>query len=114
MNSPALIPISLGSLTRLDVSHGKVPVVENSLKGFGIGFVLGFGLGAVFSNNFKKKCENEFFLENQNPCQEKVDYRQVVLRFGVPVGLAGSLFWTLKKAERWEKVPIERVRTKEW
>ncbi|MCI0690733.1 hypothetical protein L0337_01855 [candidate division KSB1 bacterium] len=112
MNSPALIPISLGSLTRLDVSYGKIPVVERSLKGFGIGFVLGFGLGAVFSNIFKKTCENEFFLENETPCQDKVNYRQVALRFGIPVGLAGSLFWTLKKAERWEKVPIERIRLK--
>jgi hypothetical protein len=94
------------------VSHGKVPVIESSLKGFGIGFVLGFGLGAVFSNVFKKTCENEFFLENETPCQDKVDYSQVALRFGLPVGFAGSLFWTLKKAERWEKVPIERVRIK--
>lgn len=111
-NLSTQIPIPLGSLTRLDVSRGHVPVVERALKGFGIGFVLGFALGSIFANVFKKTCDDEFLLGNEKPCQEKVEYRQVALRFGLPVGVAGSLFYALKKAERWEKVPIERVRVK--
>jgi len=111
-NQSTRIPIPLGSLTRLEVSRSQVPVVERSLKGFGIGFVLGTALGTVFANVFKKACDDEFFLNNEKPCQDKVEYRHVVLRIGVPVGVVGALFWTLKKTERWEKVPLERVRIK--
>jgi hypothetical protein len=111
-NAPTALGIPLGSLTRLDVSRGQVPIIKRSVKGFAIGFVMGFALGAIFGNVFKGTCEDEFFLSEDKPCQNKVDYGRVALRVGVPVGIAGTLFYTLKKAERWEKVPIERMRIK--
>ncbi len=87
----------LASVTRLDVSRGQK---SHTLRGAGIGFAAG-ALGTVVA------CR----VGSCVPNQEVGDLTVVLaVAIGLAGGLAGGIAGYFIKTERWEEVPLERLR----
>ena len=88
----------LASVTRFDVSQGQK---SHTLLGAGIGLAAG-ALGAVVFCEVVEKGSCELFDD---------DIRlEAALITGAIVGLAGGIVGNFIKTDRWEKVPLERLR----
>ena len=85
----------LASVTRLEVSRGRK---SHSLEGLGLGWLVGAGVGAAVSD-----CDPSS--STQDICEA------VPIAVGASVGLfIGTIFGALIKTERWEDVPLDRLR----
>ncbi|MFC1639221.1 hypothetical protein ACFL3B_00490 [Gemmatimonadota bacterium] len=83
----------LDSVTRLEVSRGRK---SHSLEGLGLGWLVGAGVGAAVSD-----CDPS----SLGICEA------VPIGIGATVGLViGTIFGSLIKSDRWEEVPLDRVR----
>ena len=88
----------LASVTRFDVSQGQK---SHTLLGAGIGLAAG-ALGAVVFCEVVEKGSCELFDD---------DIRlEAALITGAIVGLAGGIVGNFIKTDRWEEVPLERLR----
>ena len=94
--------ISLTDVTRLEVSQGRK---SNALKGLLIGSIVGVPAGAVLVLLWTTR-------GSDNPCS---DYPAACAAGGAAVvGVTGALvglgIGALSKSERWEEVPLDRLR----
>lgn len=101
-NGAAPLSIPLVSITRLEVSRGKVARGVNALKGAGIGLLVGAGVGVVAGLVIDDPQNNEITAG-----------AWALFGAGVLGGaglLTGGIVGFARSNERWKKVPLERVR----
>jgi len=96
--------ISLADMTRLEVSQGRK---SNALKGLGVGALIGAPIGAVLG----------YLASPEQSSGEAVCTGSTVSCVAVgaaAVGVTGALvglgIGALAKSERWEEVPLDRLR----
>jgi hypothetical protein len=98
VTADSAMALSLSSVTRLDVYRGQK---SNLLLGMGVGFGAGAGLGALVGATVD--CENGF--GNEETCVG------LGAAGGAVVGLlVGTTAGLLIKSDRWEEVPLDRLR----
>jgi len=94
----AAMTISLTEVTRLEVSQGRK---SNALAGLGIGFLGGAAIGGLVAMQFDEEggdsSQGQYFL-----------FGAVV--GGAAFGAIGAGIGALVKTERWEEVPLDRLR----
>ncbi len=95
--------ISLADMTRLEVSQGRK---SNALKGLLIGSIVGVSTGAILG------LAASLAESYDNPCADnEVECVAVgAAAFGVTGALVGLGIGALLKSERWEEVPLDRLR----
>ncbi len=100
VTADSAMALSLSSVTRLDVYRGQK---SNLLLGMGIGFAAGAGLGALM--DAAVDCEEDFDFSDESTC---VGFAPA----GGAVGglLVGTTAGLLIKSDRWEEVPLDRLR----
>jgi len=97
------LTISLADVTRLEVSQGRK---SNALKGLGFGALIGGSIGAVLG---LLASTGESY---ENPCEGNAPACAAggAAAFGVTGALVGLGIGALTKSERWEEVPLDRLR----
>ncbi len=93
--------ISLADMTRLEVSQGRK---SNALKGLGIGALIGAPIGVALGVAVSSE-------SGDNQCYHNAG---CIAIGGAAVGVVGALvglgIGALLKSERWEEVPLDRLR----
>ncbi|NIM52757.1 MAG: hypothetical protein GTO22_26515 [Gemmatimonadales bacterium] len=100
-NMPTAFPIS--SVAKLEVSRGKK---SNVGRGALIGGLAGASLGAIVAAG---ACSADLPFGAKPSCSEG-DVVAIVALFTVPVTGIGALIGAVTKADRWENVPLDRIR----
>jgi hypothetical protein len=103
-----ILPLPLDSVTRLDVSRGRK---TNTARGAGIGFLLGGLVGAVIVYASYEECVPQGPWSCIGPDFGSGFAAAVGGVIGGLGGLvAGAIIGTAIKTERWQEVPLDRVR----
>ena len=99
----APMTISLTDVTRLEVSQGRK---SNALKGLLIGSIVGVSTGAILG------LAASLTESSENPCEGNAPACAAggAAAFGVTGALVGLGIGALTKSERWEDVPLDRLR----
>jgi hypothetical protein len=98
------LTISLTDVTRLEVSQGRK---SNALAGLGIGFLGGAAIGAVLGSAAGREEGGPETLCTGDKTECAVFGAAVG---GVAFGAIGAGIGALAKTERWEEVPLDRLR----
>ena len=99
------LAFGVDSVTRLEVSRGRKGL---TLAGLGIGFAVGAASGAILANKFGAG-EGACYGGMGDPCPTLA-----AAAFGLAGGIGGILVGSLTgwaiKTDRWEEVPLDRLR----
>ena len=103
-SSGATLRVPLASLTRLSVSHGRRSAGAGALRGAFLGFAGGAVSGIILG--YVAGDDPEGFVAFT--AEQKAGAYGLLL--GVGSGLVGMVVGLASPGERWESVPLERVR----
>ncbi len=102
------LALPLDSVTRLDVSWGRK---TNTGKGAGIGILLGVIAGAFIGGVSYEECVPQGWFSCIGPDFGSEAYAAAGALLGGLGGLmAGAIIGTAIKTDRWQEVPLDRVR----
>lgn len=110
--SVSLLMLPLASMTRIQVSRGRVSRGVNVLKGMGIGLLSGAVFGAIVGYATGVNGDYEDDSDCAGICPETREDVAVIsaVLFSGPGLIVGGLMGLLWDNERWKEVPLERVR----
>ncbi len=103
---PAPLPLALAAVTQLEVSRGQA---NKGKTGAIIGGAVGAGIGvAVIISSYEEDCGSQFLSDLCETSNVLAVASPLVL--GVAGALLGNVIGRSIKSERWEEVPLDRLR----